>query len=98
MSDRKGFYVTLINDDRRPDALRLYAIGYGDEAAQPRVMLPSPILTLPANSQRRVLVIASDLSPGETFRFRVCAERADFGQGALIHARVCSKLVARRIG
>lgn len=97
LSDRKGFYLTLINPYPSRAQFRLYGVGYDDEQPQARVVILGDKAALPAASQRRVLIIAEDLQPGETYRFRVCAERADASEGTL-HARVCSKLTARRVG
>lgn len=94
---RKAFYLTLINPYQTATEFRAYAIGWEDEQRQPRVrILPGETVTLGGGSQRQLLVIAGGLSPGETYSFRVCAERARQIQG-MIHARVCSKLSARRL-
>lgn len=97
-SDRKGFYLTLINPYPSAERFRLVAVGSDDELPQPRVtiMLDRPLLA--GGGQRRILVIATGLAPGETYHFRVCAEREDSSPKELIHARVCSKLSARRLG
>lgn len=97
-SDRKGFYLTLTNPYKASERFRLVAIGWEDEDAQPRVLLPVATPRLGGGSQRRLLVIATDLKPGETLPFRVCAERDDPDNKDMIHARVCAKLVARRLG
>lgn len=62
-----------------------------------RVLIPDAMPLVPARSQRRVLVIDTGLKPGEEHIFRVCAERADRSEEGMIHARVCSKLTARRV-
>lgn len=97
LTDRKGFYLTLINPYPRPEKFRLYGLGWDHEAAATRVRVPVAETVLGASSKRKVLVIATDLQPGEQYRFRLCAERATPEEG-MIHARVCSKLVARRVG
>jgi hypothetical protein len=97
-NERKGFYLTLINPHPTRESIRLYAVGWDDELPQPEVYVPSPIMTLPPGSHRRVLIVAAGLTPGETYRFRVCAEQAEPDQRAMINARVCSKLVAHRVG
>lgn len=96
-SERKGFYLTLSNPYPDAQRFRLAAIGWDDEIAQPRVLLPVATPRLGGGSQRRLLVVATGLRPGETMSFRVCAERDDPQAKELIHARVCAKLVARRL-
>ena len=96
-TERKGFYLTLINPFVRAERFRLYSAGTDDELARPRVFIPDAMPLVPARSQRRVLVIATGLRPGEEYLFRVCAERADRSEEGMIHARVCSKLTARRV-
>ena len=59
---------------------------------------PVDQLLLPGQGQRRRLVVATGLQPGETLQFRVCAERVERPGKDLIHARVCAKLSARRLG
>jgi hypothetical protein len=93
---RKAFYLTLINPYRDATAFRSYAIGMEDELPQPRVRILPGDVTLGGNTSRQLLVIAGGLAPGETFAFRVCAERAQLTEG-MIRARVCSKLSARRL-
>jgi hypothetical protein len=97
-SDRKGFYLTLINPYPTSERFRLRAIGWDDDLPQTRARLPQQVAVLPGGAQRRVLVIAGGLAPGETLNFRVCAERAQPDQKDLIHARVCAKLTAHRLG
>ncbi|HEX7821397.1 MAG TPA: hypothetical protein VF463_12370 [Sphingobium sp.] len=97
---RKAFSLTLYNPYGESTAFRAYAIGAddSDETPQLRVtILPAESL-LGSLQSRRLLVIANDLQPGETYRFRLCAERAAPTTGVIIHARVCSKLSARRLG
>lgn len=96
-TERKGFYLTLINPFAQAERFRLYSAGPNDEQPVARVLIPNAMPLVPAKSQRRVLVIATGLKPGEEHIFRVCAERADRSQEGMIHARVCSKLVARRV-
>lgn len=96
-SERKGFYLTLINPFPRAERFRLYSAEWDNERPVPRVLIPVATALLAANSQRRMLVIATGLKPGEEHSFRVCAERADRSQEGMIHARVCSKLIARRV-
>lgn len=94
----RGFSLTLLNPYQEPVTFRAYAVGAEDELPQVRVGVYPPEVTLGPGLSRRVLIIANDLQPGETYKFRVCAERAHAPEGALINARVCSKLSARRIG
>ncbi|HVM37705.1 MAG TPA: hypothetical protein VM265_04890 [Sphingomicrobium sp.] len=97
-SERKGFYLTLINPYPTQERFRLYSVEWDSEAPVPRVRIPVASPVLGPKSQRRMLVIDTGLAPGETHRFRVCAERVDPAGEAMIHARVCSKLTARRLG
>jgi hypothetical protein len=97
-SERKGFYLTLINPYEKSERFRLYSVEWDSEAPVARVRIPIASPVLGAKSQRRILVIDTGLVPGETHRFRVCAERVDPAGEAIIHARVCSKLTARRLG
>ena len=93
----KAFYLTVINPYPRAERFNLSALQLNGEVAEARVTIfPSPV-TVGGKGTRRVLVIARDLAPGETHTFRVCAERAPLPQET-IHARVCSKLAARRLG
>ena len=96
-SDRKGFYLTLINPYPTQERFRLYSVGLNDEQPVGRVRIPLAVAALGPKSQRRVLVIDTALAPGEIHQFRVCAERVEPEGKALIHARVCSKLSARRL-
>lgn len=97
---RKGFNLTLYNPYQETTTYRAYAVGAedSDETPQLRVTILPEQSTLGALQMRRILVIANDLQPGETYRFRLCAERATQATGVTINARVCSKLSARRIG
>lgn len=95
---REGFALTLVNPYREAEAFVAYPVGLEDEEAQPRVtVLPAEAVLGPGRS-RSLLVIADGLAPGETFRFRVCAQRRTPPQGILINARVCSKITAHRVG
>lgn len=96
--DRKGFYVTLINPYPSQQRFRLYSVGWDDETPVARVRIPVSEPVLGPKSQRRLLIVDTGLTPGETHQFRVCAERVEPTGKALIHARVCSKLTARRRG
>lgn len=96
--ERKGFYLNIINPYPTPERFRLYGVGWDNEAPAERVLIPMDKVALGPSSQRRVLVVATSLSPGETHRFRVCAQRIEPVGKAMINARVCSKLAARRVG
>jgi hypothetical protein len=96
-SERKGFYLTLVNPFPKAERFRLYSAGWDDEQPVARVLIPIATPLVAANAQRRMLVIDTGLAPGEEHHFRVCAERVDRSQEGLIHARVCSKLTARRV-
>jgi hypothetical protein len=97
-TERKGFYLTLVNPFARAERFRLYSTGVNDEQAEARVLIPIATPMVAGRSQRRMLVVDTGLKPGEEHQFRVCAERVDRSQEGLIHARVCSKLTARRLG
>lgn len=92
----KAFYLTLYNPYPARTAFRLYAVGNQDEVAQDRVRVPSGPVPLGAEKTRKFMVVASGLQPGEHYAFRVCAEKATPAERE-IHARVCSRLVARRL-
>ena len=94
----KGFYLTVSNPYAEPRNFRAYPVASDDDAAigPPIAIDIRPArFRLAAGGQRRILVVAQDLAPGETRRFRVCAELAQ--QEGMLHARVCSKLAARRL-
>lgn len=95
---RKAFYLTLLNPYRQPVEFIAYPAGLADDDPAPtRVAVFPNDVTLGSERSRKLLVIASDLAVGESFTFRVCAERKTPPQGIEIHARVCSKLTARRV-
>lgn len=96
-SDRKGFYLTLVNPYPAQTRFRLYSVEWDNDRPVPRVRIPLAQPILGANARRRILAIDTGLVPGEHHQFRVCAERADLNGEGLIHARVCSKLIARRV-
>lgn len=96
-SDRKGFYLTLINPYPTQARFRLYGVEWDSETPVARVRIPIDRPVLGPKSQRRLLVIDTGLVPGEEHRFRICAERAQPAGEGIIHARVCSKLIARRV-
>lgn len=93
---RKAFYLTLINPYPQVTRFRAYAVGTEDEQPQARVrILPGEVM-MGGSTNRQLLVIAGGLAPGETYAFRICAERVEINEG-MIHARVCSRLTARRL-
>lgn len=91
----KAFYLTLINP--YPDArdFRAYPTTLDDQPIDHVEVIPS-LVRLGGNKNRKLIVIARDIEPGQTFTFRVCAELQHQPEGT-VHARVCSKLSARRI-
>ncbi len=91
----KAFYLTLYNPYAERAAFSVHAVGWDDETPASRVRTPPP-MPLRAQSQRRFLIVASGLAPGETYRFRLCAERVTSGEEP-VHARVCSRVTARRL-
>lgn len=96
-TDRKGFYLTLINPYPGEQRFRLYTVGWDDELPESRVVIPAGDPLIAGRSKRRVLIIATGLTPGEERNFRVCAERARSSEGEFINARVCSRVTARRL-
>lgn len=92
----KAFYLTLINPYPGREAFRVYAIGASDETPAARVTLPASQLQVGGERTRRFVVVTNGLAPGESYTFRICAERAQHSEGS-IHARVCSRLTARRL-
>ena len=98
-SERKGFFLTLINPYPTAQRFRLQPTGFADESVPNGIILPVAEAIVAPGGQRRLLVIAADLRPGERRAFRVCAARVEPPSSKeLIHARVCAKLVARRLG
>ena len=95
-SDRKGFYLTLINPYPQAETFMLTPLDLASETVAPRVIIIPARTMVGGGRNRKVLVIASDLSPGERYAFRVCAEMPPKPMET-IHARVCSTLTARRI-
>lgn len=96
----KAFYLTVINPYAEP---RVFTVTPEAEAtpAPTEALATKDIAILPATltiaprGQRRVMVVLRNLAPGESRTARVCAQLAK--QEGLIHARVCSKLSARRL-
>lgn len=93
----KGFFLTVINPYAEPRNFRAYPVGWEDETTETvtAIDIRPAQFRIAAGKQRRILVVAHDLTPGEARRFRVCAELAQ--QEGPINARVCSKLAARRL-
>lgn len=89
----KAFYLTVINPYPEARTYRAYVEG-GDPAHDEVAIVPAS-LTIKPGGQRRVTVVIRGLEPGETRETRICAELAR--QEGMIHARVCSQLVARRL-
>lgn len=92
----KAFYLTLINPYPRAERFTLETHRLLDEQPAPRVAIfPSAAMVAPGG-RRQVLVIVRHIAPGETYVFRVCAQRPPRPEEN-VHARVCSKLTARRL-
>lgn len=92
----KAFYLTVINPYAQAERFTLSPLALDSETPAPNVTIfPSPVV-VGGRAARRVLIITTRLEPGQTYVFRVCAERAPLPQET-IHARVCSKLAARRV-
>jgi len=96
-TERKGFYLTLINPYPVQERFRIYSIEPENDKAVARVRIPVSTPRLGPFAQRRILVVDTGLIPGEEHKFRVCAERVRPAGEELIHARVCSKITARRL-
>ena len=94
---REGFALDLYNPYSATTEFVLQAVGPDDEIAQPRVTVLPAEAALGAERRRRVLVVVDDLAVGETYHFRVCAQRREPPEGSMINARVCSKLSAHRV-
>ena len=91
----KAFYLTLFNPYPERAQFAVQAVGWDDDAPVGRVRVPPP-MPLRAQTQRRFVIITTGLVPGESYRFRLCAERVISGEEQ-IHARVCSRITARRL-
>jgi hypothetical protein len=96
-TERKGFYLTLINPYPAQERFRIYGVEWDSERPVSTILIPINKPLLGPKTQRRLLVIATGLALGEERRFRICAERIEPAGKELIHARVCSKLTARRV-
>lgn len=92
----KAFWLTVYNPYKVRREFIAYPAGIADGDAAPDAVDIRPArIALSAGAQRRILVIVRDIDPGETRRLRICAEPAQ--QEGLLHARVCSRLSARRV-
>lgn len=91
----KAFYLTLYNPYKTRENFVVHAVGAEDEIPAPRVRLPS-MLPLRPESARKIMIVVGGLIPGESYTFRLCAEKFTPEQET-IHARVCSRLTARRL-
>lgn len=92
----KAFYLTLSNPYPLAERFQVEPVGLADDDAAPRVTVFPDQPVVGAGGARRLLVIVRPLQPGETYTFRVCAQRAPRPEET-VHARVCSKLAARRL-
>lgn len=92
----KAFYLTLFNPYKARANFTVYAVGADDELTPARVRVPMGPLPLRAQGARKFTIVAGGLAPGETYTFRVCAEKV-IPEEEPIHARVCSRITARRL-
>ncbi len=96
----KAFYLTVINPYAEARTFHIYRdpgaapAATLDQAEEDIAILPTDV-TIKPGGQRRIMVVLRNLAPGETRTARVCAQLAQ--QEGIIHARVCSKLGARRL-
>lgn len=92
----KIFYLTLINP--YPQAERFTAQAHAAllEDPAPRVTIIPSSTTVAPGGRRQLLVVIRHLAPGETYAFRVCAQRPPRPEET-VHARVCSNLSVRRL-
>lgn len=91
----KGFYLVASNPHPGPETFIAYAAVIGGEEPAENVTVRPAQFRLAGGRQRRLLVVAEGLQPGEERAFRVCAEKQQLQE--MIRARVCSRLTARRI-
>lgn len=92
----KAFYLDLRNPYDHSETFQSLAFEHDGETPAANVAIFPSTTTLAANGGRRLLVIARNLRPGESYTFRVCASRPP-KPNETVYARVCSKLTARRI-
>ena len=95
-TEAKGFYLTLTNPYKQPFRFRTL-VDEETPALEGRVRIFPEVALMAPESNRKVLVVVRDLVPGEQVDVRVCAERIE-NKEVVVHARVCSKLSARRVG
>lgn len=94
-SERKGLYLTVSNPYRTAHNFRVF-VEEDSGIAPGRVTIHPSTATIAPGAHRRILVIVDGLIPGEEVNFRLCAERIE-ERRVTVHARVCSKLGARRL-
>lgn len=95
---REGFQLDVYNPYSTATDFVAYAIGVDDEQKQTRVTVYPEEWALGSERGRKLLIIADNLAVGETYRFRVCAQRKTPPEGIEVNARVCSKISAHRVG
>lgn len=93
---RKGFWLNVWNSAQVAETYRFHPYLESEDAHNERVTVFPDTIRMAPGRQRRVLVVASGMKPGERFTFRVCAGR-DPKETEVIYARVCSTLTAIRI-
>ena len=91
----KAFRLTVINPYRDAREFRLYVESAAEVGSDENIQIRPGKLRIAGQKQRRVLVILTDLKPGENRSVRVCASLAE--QQGIINARVCSDFSARRV-
>ncbi|MGB3723039.1 MAG: hypothetical protein WA979_09500 [Pacificimonas sp.] len=96
-TEKKGFYLTVINPYDLPQRFAIRALDWQNEKEIANVQIHPNNAVVRANGKRRVLVIFTDLPRGEETRARICAQLDRNPEGVAIEARVCSKLTARRM-
>jgi hypothetical protein len=94
---REGFQLTVLNPYEEPETFVAYAVSIDGEETQSRVTVIPSEMTLGGGRDRKLLVVADDLKIGESYKFRVCAQRKTPPEGIMLNARVCSKITAHRI-
>lgn len=92
----KAFYLDLRNNETQAQDFRIDALEQDHVTPARRVTVFPSRVTLAANNGRKLFVIVSGLTAGETYSFRVCAYRPPQPTETVL-ARVCSKLTARRL-
>ena len=92
----KAFYLTLTNPYPKAERFTAQPLAlFNEEQAARVIVFPSDIIVAPGG-RRQLLIIVRHLAPGESYAFRVCAQRPPRPEES-VYARVCSKLVARRL-